>query len=97
MVPLSMIVCCVIIATSIAFARRARSTPCPTTTFNIELNDTARPKAPFELSCPHCDYMIILEDLSVVGHSLGCPMCEGVFLVLEPESVDMGRTQSAGV
>ena len=93
MVPLILIIVAIVIAVAgFSYTGRRAPGPAPSATFNVELNEPSSSTAPFELACPHCRYMIALEDLSVVGQSLGCPLCEGVFMVLEPESEHAATT-----
>ncbi len=37
------------------------------------------------VACPHCGFHGGLENLSWVGESVDCPVCEEPFVILEPE------------
>lgn len=61
-------------------ARLDRATaPADTVLLNVELGPPE-----FLLTCPYCGYSALMEDYSDIGHSMGCPVCEEVFVVLEP-------------
>jgi len=52
-------------------------------TYNVEL-PPPQPGA-FTLCCPRCGFQGPFDDLSLVGQSVDCPLCERNFVVLEPE------------
>lgn len=68
--------------------QRAAATPKPDrpVLYNVQIAEDPSSDS-LSLSCPRCGFTGPMDDVTIIGETVDCPLCEQPFDVLEPEQL----------